>query len=345
MVPSETYVTAVAAQGRCPCGRRRRAIYGSRLWFGVVAGLLLMATSASAQSLAEVARQEQARRKSIKHPGKVYTNKDLPGDSGGGSIPAETTVSEPGTPAATGGPEAGSAASTPKPAEVSAPQDQPLPVQDEAYLAGAGHGGPRGPRADPSPLRRHAEPDQRADCGLQCPRRPGSAGRDCQRSGSEAFRRVRTAAGRSQDEGAGDLDIARKRPAGPECRRDGSARPSRSTPPGTPFAFPRRFASFKGRGSDATWTAICERPDSSTARRIANGAPRRGQTVAADDAPPAIEAAGMASSKPRMGPRRSPRCGRGIRLWFCRPSAAVRRRPRRAACSQGTRSRNCRSLS
>ena len=105
----------------------------SRLWFRVVAGLLLMATSASAQSLAEVARQEQARRKSIKQPGKVYTNKDLPGDSGGGSIPAETTVSEPGEPAATGGPEAGSEASTPKPAEVSAPQDQPLPVQDEAY--------------------------------------------------------------------------------------------------------------------------------------------------------------------------------------------------------------------
>ena len=39
--------------------------------------VLLCATLASAQSLGDVARQEEARRKEIKHPAKLYTNKDL----------------------------------------------------------------------------------------------------------------------------------------------------------------------------------------------------------------------------------------------------------------------------
>jgi hypothetical protein len=102
----------------------------SRLWFSVVAGLLLFSTGASAQSLADVARQEQARRKTIKHPGKTYTNKDLRGDTGSASIPAEEASSGPGEPAAAG---AGSTASTPKPGEPPALQEQPSPVKDEAY--------------------------------------------------------------------------------------------------------------------------------------------------------------------------------------------------------------------
>jgi hypothetical protein len=105
----------------------------SRLLFSVVAGLLLITSSASAQSLAEVARQEQARRKSIKQPGKVYTNKDLRTDSGGASNPAETTPSNPAEPAAAGAPRTGSEGSPPKPAEPSAPQGQPPAGQDEAY--------------------------------------------------------------------------------------------------------------------------------------------------------------------------------------------------------------------
>jgi hypothetical protein len=39
--------------------------------------LLSSASSLAAQSLADVARQEEARRKEIKQPAKVYTNKDL----------------------------------------------------------------------------------------------------------------------------------------------------------------------------------------------------------------------------------------------------------------------------
>ncbi len=42
-----------------------------------VACVALMATIASAQSLGTVAKQEEARRKTVKAPGKVYTNEDL----------------------------------------------------------------------------------------------------------------------------------------------------------------------------------------------------------------------------------------------------------------------------
>lgn len=42
-----------------------------------VACVALMATIASAQSLGTVAKQEEARRKTVKAPGKVYTNQDL----------------------------------------------------------------------------------------------------------------------------------------------------------------------------------------------------------------------------------------------------------------------------
>ncbi len=46
-----------------------------------------------AQSLAEVARQEEARRQEIKQPAKVYTNKDL------GSVPAPPATSQTNKPA------------------------------------------------------------------------------------------------------------------------------------------------------------------------------------------------------------------------------------------------------
>ena len=46
--------------------------------FPAVALLLLGSQGVAAQSLADVARQEEARRKDIKQPAKVITNKDLP---------------------------------------------------------------------------------------------------------------------------------------------------------------------------------------------------------------------------------------------------------------------------
>lgn len=72
-----------------------------------VGGLLLAAVLAasvvpvSAQTLGEVARKEQQRRKTSKPTGKVYTNKDL---GPGGSAPAP--AAEEAAPAATATPEA-----------------------------------------------------------------------------------------------------------------------------------------------------------------------------------------------------------------------------------------------
>ncbi len=40
-------------------------------------GVLAIAVAASAQTLADVAKQETARRKTVKHPAKVYTNDDV----------------------------------------------------------------------------------------------------------------------------------------------------------------------------------------------------------------------------------------------------------------------------
>jgi hypothetical protein len=49
-----------------------------RVICGVVGlGMLVFAVAAQAQSLADVAKDEQARRKSIKHPTRVYTNDDV----------------------------------------------------------------------------------------------------------------------------------------------------------------------------------------------------------------------------------------------------------------------------
>lgn len=48
-----------------------------------VTGLLLVAMPAAAQSLADVAKKEQARRDSVQAPGKAYTNADLTPDRTG----------------------------------------------------------------------------------------------------------------------------------------------------------------------------------------------------------------------------------------------------------------------
>jgi hypothetical protein len=55
------------------------------------------AVRTSAQSLGDVARQEEERRKDVKHPAKVYTNKDL-GPPIQGGTPDSTPAAAPGTP-------------------------------------------------------------------------------------------------------------------------------------------------------------------------------------------------------------------------------------------------------
>jgi hypothetical protein len=81
-----------------------------------------------AQSLADVARQEQSRRKTIKKPSKVLTNKDL------GAVPV--TAAPPaadGTTPAAGGP-GGTEADKSKPAETTEP------AKDQAYWSGLAKG-------------------------------------------------------------------------------------------------------------------------------------------------------------------------------------------------------------
>ena len=105
----------------------------SRVLVCALAGLLLFGSSAQGQSLAEMARQEQARRTAVKQPSKVYTNKDLRPEPGGAPPPAETIQTAPAQPApaeAPGSPGEGSAA---KPVEPAAPQGQQAPVEDEAH--------------------------------------------------------------------------------------------------------------------------------------------------------------------------------------------------------------------
>src|SRR5581483_9062171 len=58
-------------------------------------GALLLASSvaASAQSLGDLAKQEEARRKTVQAPGKVYTNDSLHPDPGSSTPPSSATPS------------------------------------------------------------------------------------------------------------------------------------------------------------------------------------------------------------------------------------------------------------
>src|SRR5437588_11628884 len=82
-----------------------------------VSGFRLVLT---AQSLADVARQEQAQRKTIKKPSKVLTNKDL-GTGQAAATPATTTT----PPAA--------AADASKPAATGQDKKPAEPAKDQAY--------------------------------------------------------------------------------------------------------------------------------------------------------------------------------------------------------------------
>ena len=92
-----------------------------------VAGLVMAASLASAQALGDIAKKEEARRKDVKTPGKVYTNGDLRADP---TAPAPA----PAAPAdATGTQQV-----PPSPSGVQPPKegDKPAtdePKKDEAY--------------------------------------------------------------------------------------------------------------------------------------------------------------------------------------------------------------------
>jgi hypothetical protein len=71
-------------------------------WTGTVAlAIALAAAAAAAQSLGEVARKEQARRKNVPGSGKVYTNDNIRGGSAGAPMtPAAVPAQAPASPSA-----------------------------------------------------------------------------------------------------------------------------------------------------------------------------------------------------------------------------------------------------
>lgn len=81
-----------------------------------------------AQSLADVARQEEERRKTIKKPSKVYTSEDLRRDTGGGT---PTTVSAP---------TASSSSTTPSTTSPSSTPSTPAPAAENASGGAAPNG-------------------------------------------------------------------------------------------------------------------------------------------------------------------------------------------------------------
>jgi hypothetical protein len=89
----------------------------------------LVPAMAGAQSLAGVAKAEEARRKQQPKPAKVYTNQDLKRDP--------TTPTPAAAPAA---PTGGAAAAMPAPTEAAAPATEPAapptPARDQAYWRG-----------------------------------------------------------------------------------------------------------------------------------------------------------------------------------------------------------------
>jgi hypothetical protein len=106
----------------------------------ILAALLMLAPAvAGAQTLAEVAKAEEARRKTVDKPAKVYTNSDLRSDFAvPASPPAAPAPDASDAPAPTGGSAAAgvvSAASGASPAQSRAPAAAPA-QRDETYWKG-----------------------------------------------------------------------------------------------------------------------------------------------------------------------------------------------------------------
>jgi hypothetical protein len=107
---------------------RTRALALGGVVLGLVGGF---AAGLYAQSLGEVARQEEARRKAIKEPAKVYTNDNLRGSDLPAPAPAAATPQTPAAPAP-------ASVQPPVAAQVpgTAPAGAPGEVRDEKYWRG-----------------------------------------------------------------------------------------------------------------------------------------------------------------------------------------------------------------
>ena len=100
--------------------------------FVAVAGLAGTAHPIQAQALGDVARKEEVRRKDIKAPAKVYTNKDLgpPGPE------PSTASSSPAAPAEAGKDAAKAPDDGDKGKEKGKDKDKDTPQKDQAYWSG-----------------------------------------------------------------------------------------------------------------------------------------------------------------------------------------------------------------
>lgn len=110
------------------CARAR-----SRAQFVTAAGLVLVAAgliapSAFAQSLADVAKKEADRRKSVPEPAKVYTNKDL--------APVPPGAPSPPPPASPAPDASAKPVDGDKKADDKAEKTEKGPVKDQAYWSG-----------------------------------------------------------------------------------------------------------------------------------------------------------------------------------------------------------------
>jgi hypothetical protein len=89
------------------------------LFVGLLA-VLAWSSLGMAQSLADVARAEEARRKAVRRPAKVYTNDDLKGAGVQDSTPPVPDQPANAVPAAGAGPVGANAGATPKPSQPAA---------------------------------------------------------------------------------------------------------------------------------------------------------------------------------------------------------------------------------
>ena len=89
----------------------------SLLFFALGLAVAVNSVPLRAQSLAELAKKEEERRKTVPEPAKIYTNKDLtavPGGTTGASVPAPGPAGNAGSaPAAESAPKDGDAAGKP----------------------------------------------------------------------------------------------------------------------------------------------------------------------------------------------------------------------------------------
>ncbi len=99
----------------------------NRLLCFLVFSLAVTPLASTAQGLAEVAKKEEARRKTVKQSGKVYTNSDLR---------ADITKSPPPTPTNATGPAPAPSTQVPSLTLPGGTADPPPPQKDQAYWSG-----------------------------------------------------------------------------------------------------------------------------------------------------------------------------------------------------------------